>query len=135
MSNDQVPDVPSPAGRTPLTWYILVILICEKIIQHTAVTLAFFYNWNGIHSRVAVNPNILMALGAVLAVLFVVSLWGMIRRQKWAMSLLVGLAIFDIVGEFLAQGVFAIVITISFLVAVAILILTLIYRRQSSIKD
>jgi hypothetical protein len=44
--------------------------------------------------------------------------------------LLIGLALFDIIGEFVAQGVISIVITVSFLVATLLLILTLVYRRQ-----
>jgi hypothetical protein len=120
--------------RKSWTWYLLVILICEKIIQHTAVTLAFYNDWNGIRSRVAVNPKILIVLGAIIALLFVICLWGMLRQRKWAIGLLIGLAIFDIVGEFLAQGVLTIVITVSLLVALVILCFALIYLRQARIK-
>ncbi len=112
----------------------MVILTCEKIIQHIAVTLAFYYDWYGIRSQVAVNPNLLLVLGAIVAVMFMISLWGMLRRTKWSPGLLIGLAIFDIVGEFIAQGLLTILITISFLVAVAILTLALIYRRRAEME-
>jgi hypothetical protein len=131
MPNDEPPVDTSPPIRRRWTWYLLVILTCEKIIQHTAVTLAFYNDWHGIRSQVAVNPNILMVLGAIVAVLFVISLWGLLRQRKWAIGLLIGLAIFDIVGEFLAQGVLTIVITVSFLVALAILLSALIDHRQA----
>ncbi len=105
-------------------------MTCEKIIQHFAVTLAFYTNWGDIRSQVAVNPEVLMVLGAIVMILFVVSLWGMQTRRQWVIGLLIGLAVFDIVGEFVAQGLLTIVITVSFLVAVAILVLALIYRRE-----
>jgi hypothetical protein len=72
-----------------------------------------------------------MVLGGIVAVMFVLSLIGMLRQRGWSSGLLIGLVIFDIVGEFIAQSVVAIVITVSFLVAAAILILALFYRRQS----
>jgi membrane-bound ClpP family serine protease len=109
---------------------IIIVLICEKIIQHILVTLAFYHNWSDIRSDVAVNPDVLMVLGGSVAVLFVLSLWGMINRRKWVTLMLIGLALFDIIGEFVAQGVISIVITVSFLVATLLLILTLVYRRQ-----
>jgi hypothetical protein len=121
---------PRKTGK-PWTWYALIVLTCEKIVQHTAVTLAFYNDWNGIRSRVAVNPDVLMVLGGIVAVLFMLSLVGLLRQRGWVSGLLIGLALFDMVGEFIAQGVVAIVITVSFLVAAGILILALIYRRQS----
>ncbi len=125
-----MPSEAAPAARISWSWYLLVLLICEKIIQHFTVTLAFYYDWGDIRSQVAVNPDILMVLGGIVMILFVVSLWGMLRRRRWVIGLLIGLAVFDIVGEFVAQGLFTIVITVSFLVAIAILILALIYRRE-----
>ena len=122
----------SPLGNAKSTWlkYILVILVSEKIIQHIFVTAAFYFNWGNLTSTVAVNPNILMILGAVIAILFIISLWGLITQQKWAINLIMGLALFDIIGEFVAQGAIIIAITVSFVVATALLISTLFYRRQ-----
>lgn len=117
--------------RRPWTWYVLIVLTCEKIVQHSAVTLAFYNDWKGIRSRVAVNPDVFMVLGGIAMLLFVLSLWGMLQHRTWATGLLIGLAIFDIVGEFVAQGLLTIVITFSFLVATAILVLALVYRRQA----
>lgn len=131
MGNDNTPTMLSIKTRKPWTWYALIVLTIEKIIQHTTVTLAFYNNWNGIRSSVAVNPDVLMLLGGVAAVLWLLGLWGMLRRRSWALGLLIGLAIFDMVGEFIAQGWLTIVITVSFVVATAILVLALIYRRQA----
>lgn len=54
----------------------------------------------------------------------------MIAEQKWVLNLIIALALFDIVGEFVAQGGISIVITLSFVVAVILLVLTLLYRRR-----
>lgn len=62
--------------RTPLLNYALIALIFEKIIQHIVVTIALYFKWMDIGSTIAVNPNILMILSAVVAVLFILSLWG-----------------------------------------------------------
>jgi hypothetical protein len=56
--------------------YVLVAVVVEKIIQHSVVTLAMFFNWGDIRSTVAVSPNVLIVLGAIVAVLFSLSLWG-----------------------------------------------------------
>lgn len=112
------------------TYYVLIALIVEKIIQHTVVTLAFYFNWKDIASTVVVSPVALMILGAVVGVLFAISLWGMTRRRAWAIKLVVALALFDIIGEFMAQGKFGIVITVSFIVALLLLVLALQNQRQ-----
>src|SRR5512140_2685099 len=120
------------AGKAKTGWikYALIVLLCEKIIQHVVVTGALYFNWNNIRATVAVNPVVLMILGGIVAVLFLLSLWGLIRQQKWTTGLLIGLALFDILGEFVAQGRIGIMINVSFLVAILLLILALIYRRQ-----
>ncbi len=110
--------------------YALIAVISEKIIQHIVVTIAFWRNTRDVRSTVALDPGLLMILGVVLTLLFVLALWGIIRRLGWAPNLLIGLALFDIVGKFAAQGKLAIAITVSFLVAILLLILTLFYRRQ-----
>jgi hypothetical protein len=121
---------PVQSADKPWVRYALIALVCEKIIQHVVVTTAFYLNWGDIRSTVAVDPGILMVLGAVVALLFALSLWGMIARRRWAIDLVIGLALFDIVGEFVAQGAISIAITVSFLVATLLLVLALVYRRQ-----
>lgn len=108
---------------------LLILLIVEKIIQHIFVTLAFYFNWGDIASTVVVSPTILMILGALVVFLFLLSLWGMIKKQPWVINLVIFLALFDILGEFVAQGRIDIVITVSFIIAVLLLALALIYRR------
>jgi hypothetical protein len=111
-------------------WYILVILIVEKIIQHIFVTYAFYSNIDSIRSSVAINADLLMITGAIVAILFMLSLRGMVTGKKWAINLLIALALFDIFGEFIAQGKIDIVIPVSFIVAILLLVLAFIYRHQ-----
>ncbi len=129
--------VVQPPLRSPKTAWLrlaLIFLVSEKIIQHLFVTTAFYFNWGEIASTVVVNSDILMILGAVVAILFVISLWGLITQRKWTINLVLGLALFDVIGEFIAQGRIAIAITVSFVVATILLILTLLYRRQMMIR-
>lgn len=125
---------PEPRPSTPpkTSWikYALLILLAEKIIQHIFVTAAFYFNLDDIGSTVAVSPMLLMYLGAIVAVLFALSLWGMLTQKSWALNLAAGLALFDIVGEFVAQGRLDIMINVSFLVALTLLGLSFLYRRQ-----
>ncbi len=108
----------------------LVFIVCEKVIQHAAVTLALWFDVGNIRATVVPDPRVLMMLGAIIAVLFLIALWGVLRNDVWTAGLLIGLALFDIVGEFVGQGKFAIVLNVSFLVAVTLLILAIAYRRQ-----
>jgi len=112
-------------------YYALILLTLEKTIQHIVVTLAFYFNWRGIVSTVVVDPGILMIVGAIVAVLFGISLSGLIRKHPWAVGTILYLALFDIIGEFVVQGTLVIIITVSFLVAVVLFFLASTYRRQS----
>ncbi len=118
------------SGKGNWRRYILLALIVEKIIQHVVVTIAFATDLQGIRSTVVVNPELLMVGGAAVAVLFAVSLWGMVVRHKWAIDLVIALAVFDLVGEFVAQGRLGIVITVSFVVAAILFVFAFRLRRQ-----
>lgn len=112
-------------------YVLLLLLIIEKIIQHIFVTLAFYFNWSDIASTVVISPTVLMILGAFVAGLFMLSLWGMVKKLSWAGRLVLILASFDIVGEFIAQGRIDIMITVSFLVALFLLLLALIWWKYA----
>jgi hypothetical protein len=117
----------TPKGR----WisYALVALLLEKVVQHAVVSLAFAFNWGDIGSTVAVDSTTLAVLGSIVAVLFGISVWAVIVGRRWATVLIMGLALFDIVGEFVVQGRLAIAVTVSFVMATIILILAVLYRR------
>jgi hypothetical protein len=56
------------------------------------------------------------------------------NQKPWAINLILVLAMFDIIGEFVAQGKIGIVITLSFIIATLLLILAMLYRRQLHLK-
>jgi hypothetical protein len=113
------------------TWLklLIMILILEKIIQHVVVTMALYFNWRAIRATVAVSPTALMLAGVLVALLFALSLWAMVVHRGWALDLVIVLALFDILGEFVAQGRLTIATTVSFVAAILLLLLALAYRR------
>jgi membrane-bound ClpP family serine protease len=130
MENEKNTSNTSKNVKTTWARYLLIALVFEKSIQHIFVTIAFYFNWEDIGSTVVVSPKILMILGVIVAVLFILGLWGIITQKKWAINLIIALALFDIIGEFVAQGKIGIMINVSFIVATILLILSLFYRRQ-----
>lgn len=113
--------------------YLLIVLLIEKVIQHIVVSVSFVYDIGDIRSTVAVDYRILTTSGIVLAFLFMIAFWGTIRRRKWRITLVAALALFDIIGEFIAQGTIFITITVSVLVAIVLLILSYLEHRRYSI--
>jgi hypothetical protein len=111
--------------------YVIIALLAEKVIQHVAVTAAFYFNWNNIGSTVAMSPAVLMVLGGAVAVLFALGLWAIFKGRAWARKLVIALALFDLIGEFAAQGTIAIDITVSFLIAGALLVLALLHHAKA----
>ncbi len=134
MNNDAAlqPVVAKPGVRW-LKWVILLLVI-EKIVQHTYVTLAFYFDWGNIRNTVAVPADLLMVLGGIAAILFAVALWGALTHRAWVRGLIMGLAIFDIVGEFVAQGKIDITLNVSFLVAAILFLLSLRYREPGAAR-
>ena len=110
--------------------YVIIALLAEKVIQHAAVTAALYFNWHDIDATVAISPTILMVLGGAAAVLFAVALWAVFKRRAWGTRLVIALALFDIVGEFVAQGTIAIDINVSFIIAATLLVLVLLDRGR-----
>ena len=121
-------------NRRSARWlrYVIIVLLAEKTIQHVTVTAALCLNWRGIASTVAITPAILIVLGSTAAVLYAVALWAMFKRRAWVVPLVMALALFDIVGEFAAQGTASITLNVSLIVAATLLVTVLIYRRQAS---
>lgn len=120
----------SSSHRRTFLDYALLVLVVEKIVQHIFVSLAFYFNWADIASTVVVNPTILLVLGSIVAVLFCVAFWGTLRDRRWAINLVLGLALFDIIGEFIAQGTLMITVTISFIVACGLLVIAIMIMRK-----
>ena len=115
--------------KKALIRYALIILVVEKIIQHTFVSLAFLYDIGGVRSTVAVDYRALMISGAVIAILFVVTLPAVLRKKHWSLYLVALLAASDIIGEFIAQGTVLLAINVSITVAIILLFLSIFGLR------
>jgi len=109
--------------------YLLIVLLLEKIVQHTFVSLAFLYDIGGVRSTVAVDYRALMISGAVIAILFAFALPALIQRKRWSLYLVMLLATSDIIGEFIAQGTVFVTINVSIIVAVILLFLCIFELR------
>ncbi|HEY1390838.1 MAG TPA: hypothetical protein VGF38_20050 [Ktedonobacterales bacterium] len=125
-------EAPEPyTERRALFWVrlFLLILLCEKVIQHAAVTLAFAFDLAHLRAGVAADYRLLLFVGAALTILFTLCVWGLLERRSWVRGVVAALALVDIVGEFFAQGTIQITVTVSFIVAIILLLLTVLYRE------
>lgn len=107
---------------------LLMLLSLEKFIQHMFVTYAFLVDLGGIRQLVSLDYRLFMISGFLVGILFLVSFILLIRRNQLGLNLLLGLALFDFVGEFVAQGTLFIAIPVSFVVASLIIIVLLVTR-------
>jgi len=104
--------------RNKIAGLLLMALLIEKVIQHVYVTGAFLLDIGGIRSVVALDYRFFMMSGGVVAVAYGATFFAIYMRYGWGLSLVAVLAVFDVVGEFVAQGRFDIVLNVSFIVAV-----------------
>ena len=111
---------------------VLRILLAEKVVQHIVVTGAFATDQATFRDDAPFDHRWFLVTGGVAAALFVLALYGHLHRRRGTLQLMVALALFDIVGEFVYQGSPNIVITISLLVATAILLLAIAELRHSN---
>ena len=114
---------------------ILMILSLEKFVQHIYVTYAFMEDLGSIRQFVTLDYRIFMISGFLVGLLFLVSFFLMFRRNRFGLDLLLGLALFDFVGEFVAQGTLFIAIPVSFIVASLIIVVLLVTRKSLVQED
>lgn len=102
---------------------VIRVLLAEKVVQHAVVTWAFATDQAEFREEAALDWRWFVVSGGVVGILFAFALIGHIRAAAWSVWLFLGLATFDVLGEFTYQGGPRIVITISFLVALVLLFL------------
>ena len=113
-----------------LLLYLLVLLSFEKFIQHVVVTYAFYVDMGEIRTTVMVDHRVLMISGFFVGILFLINIPFLMQRKRSSFTVLFFLALFDFIGEFIAQGTLVINITLSFLVASIILLILIIERKR-----
>jgi hypothetical protein len=109
---------------------MLVFLSAEKVIQHVFVTISFYLNIGNVRARVVPDYNVLMITGGVVAILFAMALWMLYRNIAVGIGTIFVLALFDIIGEFIAQGTIGIAITVSFIIAIVLLVSAITYEKK-----
>lgn len=120
--------------KKSLLLIVLLILSFEKFIQHMVVTYAFYVDSSEIRQTVAVDYEILMISGFLIGILFLINILFLVQGKRFSFIILFFLALFDFVGEFIAQGTSAIEITVSFFVA-SVILLILIFNRKRFFKS
>jgi hypothetical protein len=113
-----------------LSQIFLLILAFEKFVQHMYVTYGFIINLGGIRLAVSLDYRIFLISGFLVGLLFLLAFILLFRGNRLSLTLLFYLALFDFLGEFVAQGKVFITITVSFLVAALILIMIGTKRRS-----
>lgn len=104
----------------------ILLLTFEKVIQHLLTAIFFIVDIPGI-ARPDIGPTFRLSdttmaiLNACVCILFAFVFWGRLAGKRWHRSLLVSLALFDILAEFVFHGFFY--ITVSVIVATALLVL------------
>jgi len=109
---------------------VLIVLSVEKFIQHMFVTYALVVDLAGIRATVVLDHRLLVVSGFIVGWLFLINIPFLWQRRRGSFYLLFGLAMFDIIGEFIAQGTLFIDIVLSFVVALVILLILLAYRKR-----
>lgn len=106
--------------------FVILILTAEKMLQHLLTAVFFAVDIPGI-GRPEIGPTLdlsdttMVVLNLIVFILFGIGFWGRLRGQRWHRSLLGGLALFDILAEFVFHGFFY--ITVSVIVSVVLLVL------------
>lgn len=115
--------------------WVMRVLLAEKTVQHAVVTWTFVTDRFGIRDEVVVDWRWLAVIGGAAGLLFAVALVGYMGGRRWSLRLAILLASIDIVGEFVAQGTVSIVVTVSFLVAIAVLVVAVRELRRTPALD
>ena len=103
----------------------ILVLTFEKMLQHLLTAVFFVVDIPGI-GRPDIGPTFqfsdatMAILNVIVFILFVLGFWGRLQNREWHRSLLIGLAVFDILAEFIFHGFFF--ITVSVIVSAVLLI-------------
>ena len=121
---------PDRSPRRSKSQILLLVLSIEKVVQHLFVTYAFAIDMGDIRASVVFHHVPLMIVGFVVGLLFAASARLQFKNHRAGYVLLLYLALFDFVSEFVAQGTLAINIVVSIVVA-TIILLTLFFDRKT----
>lgn len=112
----------------------ILVLTFEKIAQHLLTAVFFVVDIPGI-GRPDIGPRFqfsdatMAVLNIIVFFLFGVGFWGRLKSKGWNRTLLAGLAVFDILAEFIFHGFFF--ITVSVIVSIILLMLFKLDKTKS----
>jgi len=116
----------------------ILVLTVEKMLQHLLTAIFFVANVPGI-DRPDIGPTFQFShttmgvFNVIVLILFGVAFWGRLYSKPWHKPLLVSLAVFDILAEFIFHGFFF--ITVSVIVATVLLLLIKLDKYKLDISD
>ena len=113
----------------------ILALTLEKMLQHLLTAVFFAVDIPGIGrpdigTTFQLSDVTMVFLNVIVFILFGLSFWGRLRGKSWYWPLLVGLAVFDILAEFVFHGFFY--ITVSVIVSAALLVFLKLDSNKSS---
>jgi hypothetical protein len=114
----------------------ILVLTFEKMLQHLLTAVFFLVDIPGI-GRPDIGPTFqfsdttMVVLNVIVFILFGLGFWSKLQGRGWHRPLLVGLAVFDILAEFVFHGFFF--ITVSVIVSATLLVLFKLDANKSKI--
>ena len=114
----------------------ILVLTFEKMLQHLLPAVFFLVDIPGI-GRPDIGPTFhfsdttMVVLNVIVFILFGLGFWSKLQGRGWYRPLLVGLAVFDILAEFVFHGFFF--ITVSVIVSATLLVLFKLDANKSKI--
>jgi hypothetical protein len=123
--------------KKQITNILIILLTVEKTIQHFLLALSFMglFSWIAtpdIGPHIIVNNFTMAVLNLFYALLFIVGLFGMVKRMRWGIPLIISMAGLDIILEFIFHGL--LYITVSVIVSTILIILLVFYTRMKPSK-
>jgi hypothetical protein len=120
--------------RRRIVYWSILVLTLEKVFQHLVTAALFVVDVPGLGrpdiGRTFRIPGSAMAvLNAVIGMLFALGFVGSMLDKAWCRSLLIGLAVFDVLAEFVFHATFR--ITVSVVVGVLLLVLIRVATASS----
>ena len=113
---------------------LIIILTSEKIIQHFLTTLFFLVEVPGIGKPdtgtiIHLSYETMSLLNFILFGAFFLGLYGKIKRVKWTLNLIMGLAALDIILEIIFHGF--LYITVSVIISTLMIFAIIAYQRKN----
>jgi hypothetical protein len=117
----------------------IYVFTVEKALQHLFTALFFIVSIPGIGTpdignTFQISNGVMVLLNLAYFMLFVVGIIGKVKEKKWALRLVIGLALLDILLEFIFHHFFF--ITVSVISSTILIIISVLYLKidKKSVK-